>query len=478
MRGRPSAAARADGMTGAIPPQTAVLQEVAEAARQPKPLPLDHDDAAALRMPAADDAASTQRLTCFDALTGLPNRLLFREQLGLVLRLARRNGTPAAVMLADIDDFRRIKNSLGHRGSDEFIKTVAARIRSCLRDSDVLAGIASSSHLSAVARISGNEFAIILSGLREIHDVQRVAQRLRSVIAEAVTIGGREIYPTLSIGAALFPDDGDEADLLIEHADIALGQAKDKGKDQIQFYNPAMNTLAADRLALEGRLRRAVESEEFFPVFQPRIDCRTGRLCGTEALVRWRHPQRGIVSPAEFIQAAEQSRLIVPIGEFMLDAACRQNKHWQQIGLPPVPMSVNVSAAQVTRPGFVDTVRARARTQRAGGALAGAGDHRVAAARRRRRCAAHLLGGEGARRAHRHRRLRHRLLVAVVPARLPLRRAEDRPLVRAWPAGRDAHLGRHLRHHRPVAPARTSKSSPRAWRPMRRATSWPPTAAT
>ena len=307
-------------------------------------------------MPIADEAASTQRLTCFDPLTGLPNRLLFREQLNLVVRMARRNGTPAAVMLADIDDFRRIKNSLGHRRSDEFIKTIAARIRSCLRDSDVLAGGASSSHLSAVARISGNEFAIILSGLREIHDVQRVAQRLRSVIAEAVTISGQEIYTTLSIGAALFPNDGDDADSLIEHADIALGQAKDKGKDQTQFYSAAMNTLAADRLALEGRLRRAVEFEEFFPVFQPRIDCRTGQLCGTEALVRWRHPQRGIVGPAEFIQAAEQSRLIVPIGEFMLDAACRQNRHWQQLGLPPVPISVNVSAAQVARPGFIDTV--------------------------------------------------------------------------------------------------------------------------
>ena len=305
---------------------------------------------------ASADTAAIRRLTCFDTLTGLPNRLLFREQLDLVLRIAKRNATVAAVMLADIDDFRRIKNTLGHVQGDNFIKTIAARISACLRASDVLAGGAPADRSLAVARISGNEFAIVLSGLAEPHDAQRVAQRLRDAVAEVVVVAGAEIFPSLSIGAALFPGDGDDADTLMAHADIALGQAKDRGKDRAQFYNAAMNTLAADRLCLESHLRRAVEDKEFFPVFQPRVDGRNGQLCGIEALVRWRHPSRGVVEPNDFIGAAEQSRLIVPIGEFMLDAACRQNLQWQRLGLPRVPMSVNVSAAQVARPDFVGTV--------------------------------------------------------------------------------------------------------------------------
>ena len=304
----------------------------------------------------SDDAALIRRLRCFDTLTGLPNRLLFNEQLALVLRIARRNGTAAAVMLADIDDFRRIKNSFGHRQSDVFIKAVAARINACLRAGDVLAGGVSANGSLSVARISGNEFAIVLSSLAEPHDAQRVAQRLRESVSTAVSIGGNEVFPTLSIGVALFPGDGDNADELIQNADIALGQAKANGKDRSQFYNAAMNKLAADRLALECRLRHAVEEREFFAVFQPRVDCRNGQLCGTEALVRWRHPKRGIIAPAGFIEVAEQSRLIVPIGEFMLETACAQNLRWQHLGLPPVPVSVNVSAAQVSRADFVSTV--------------------------------------------------------------------------------------------------------------------------
>lgn len=317
----------------------------------PPPSTLEEESTA-----AKSEAALVRRLTCFDALTGLPNRLLFREQLNLVLRLAGRNAKSVGVVLADIDDFRRIKNSLGHRQSDAFIKTIATRIRACLRDSDVLAGIASTDGAMAVSRISGTEFAVILSDLQEPHDAHRVAQRLREAASAVVLIGGGEIFPTLSIGAALYPNDGDNADTLIECAEIALGQAKDAGKDRTQFYNAQMGTVAADRLALESRLRRAVEDEEFFPVFQPRVDARTGQLCGMEALVRWRHPQRGVIAPTGFIGVAEQSRLIDGIGQFMLDAACSHNKLWQQKGLPCVPISVNVSATQVSRRDFVSTV--------------------------------------------------------------------------------------------------------------------------
>ena len=304
----------------------------------------------------ADDAARIRRLTCFDTLTGLPNRLLFREQLGLVLRMAKRSLRPVAVLLADLDDFRRIKHSLGHRLGDAFIRAVAERIGACLRDGDVVAGGSGADFSRALARIGGTEFAIVLAGLSEPHDALRVAQRLRQAVGSAVLVEGRQIFATLSIGAALFPGDGDDAETLIERADMALGHAKDQGQDRVQFYNPLMHALAADRLELESSLRRAVEGREFFPVFQPRVDCRSGKVCGTEALVRWRHPQHGVIAPAGFIAAAEQSRLIAPIGEFMLDAACRQNLRWQQLGLPPAPVSVNVSALQVSRPDFVSTV--------------------------------------------------------------------------------------------------------------------------
>lgn len=302
------------------------------------------------------DANLVRRLTCFDGLTGLPNRLLFREQLGLVLRLAERRKSTGVVLLADIDDFRRIKNSLGHRQSDVFIKTMAARIRACLRDSDVFADVAPSDRSLELSRISGSEFAVILNGLTQPHDAQRVAQRIREAVAAVILIGGGEVFATLSIGAALFPDDGVDPDILMEHAEVALGQAKDKGKDRVQFYDPKMDTLAADRLALESSLRRAVEDEEFFAVYQPRVDCRTGQIHGMEALVRWRHPSRGVVAPGAFIEVAEQCRVIVPIGEFMLNEACRMNRHWQDMGFPSVAVSVNVSAVQVAQGDFVNSV--------------------------------------------------------------------------------------------------------------------------
>ena len=304
----------------------------------------------------AADAQTIRRMACFDTLTGLPNRLLFREQLGLVLRMARRNGSAGAVLLADIDDFRRIKNSLGHAQGDAFIRTIAERLGACLRDSDVLAGGSALDGAPSVARVSGTEFAIILSGLRAPHDAQVAAQRLREAAARPMTLGGVEVFATLSVGVALFPGEGDDADALIECADLALGQAKENGKDRIQFYSVAIDKIAANQLTLQSRLRRAVEQRQFFPVYQPRIDNDTGRLCGAEALVRWRHPQLGVLAPAAFLEACEQSRLIVPIGTFMLEAACRQNRQWQDQGLPPLPISVNISAAQVSEPGFVNTV--------------------------------------------------------------------------------------------------------------------------
>ena len=306
---------------------------------------------------SAPGAATPALPNAFDALTGLPNRLLFREQVSLVVRSAQTSGRQMAVMLTDIDDFRRIKHSLGHAASEQLIRSVAKRIDASLRHRDFLAGTAPLDRTCGLARIGGNEFAILLTGLHRPHDAQQVAQRLREAVAAGIAIeGGHTIYPTLSAGIALFPGDGESAEALIEHADIALGQAKENGKDRIQFYSQSMDKRAAEWLEIGNAMRHAIERQEMVLHYQPRIDCRNGELRSNEALLRWNHPTRGLLAPGHFLQVAEDSRLIVPIGEWVLEAACRQNRQWQDEGLPPVPVGVNVSALQVCRPDFQRTV--------------------------------------------------------------------------------------------------------------------------
>ena len=310
--------------------------------------------------------------------------------------------------MARLDAGRRVKHSLGQRGGDACIRAIAQRIADALRDSDLVSDGLLDSGLGldgarSVARLNGNEFAMVLSSLNDAHDVQPVAQRLREVVGAPLQTQGSEVFPALSIGVALYPADADDAETLIEHADIALGRAKDLGKDRVQFYSPTMNSQASDRLDLETDLRHAVEQQQFFPVYQPRVDCRSGRLVGLEALVRWQHPSRGVLLPADCIEACERSRLIVPLGNSMLDAACQQNWRWQQAGLPAVPVAVNVSPQQVAWPDFVATVaRALERSGLAPNCLQ-AGDRRIGAGQRRRRCPAHLLGHQGHGAAHRHR---------------------------------------------------------------------------
>lgn len=334
---------------------------VHDTARTPAPPSPPRAEAPAVACDAAppdahDAAADLRRLRCYDPVTGLPNRLLFREQLDLQRRQAQRHGGALAVLMADIDDFRRIKHTLGRRRSDLFLRTIAQRLASCVRASDLVAGASAHERRAGLARVEGNEFAIVLTHVTEPADAERVARRMREAAGAVFAIDGIEVFPTLSVGVALYPGDGAGTDELLEHADIALGRAKDLGKDRVQFYNASMNALAADRLELESMLRRALDLGELFPVFQPRYDVRTGLPCGSEALLRWRHPKLGELAPGRFIDIAEQSRLIVPIGAWMLEAASRQNRAWQAAGLVPLPVGVNVSALQICRPDFVATV--------------------------------------------------------------------------------------------------------------------------
>jgi len=308
---------------------------------------------------AGSDAARIRRLTCFDSLTGLPNRLLLREQLELALRLAQRQGHSVAVLLVDVDDFRRLKYSLGQKRIDELMKILASRMQGALRNSDMLSQLSQLGALDrqgALARVSGNEFAIVLSHLVEPQDAERVARRLRETAQQVVSLDGVELFPTLSVGIALSATDGRVADVLLERADLALGRAIEQGRDRTQFYNAEMDALAAQQLEVETGLRHAIAQGQLMLEFQPRVDGRSGRLTSVEALVRWRHPQLGVLLPGRFMEVAERSQLIVPIGRWVLLQACRQNRAWQDAGLPPMPVGVNVSALQVCRPDFVASV--------------------------------------------------------------------------------------------------------------------------
>lgn len=312
-----------------------------------------------LDLDTTPDAARIRRLTCFDPLTGLPNRLLLREQLDLVLRLAQRQGHGVAVMLADIDNFRRLKQSLGHQRTDKLIRLLSERLQSALRGSDVVSHVSQLGAVDrhgALARLGGNEFAVVLSHLADPQDAERVSRRLRDAASRAADLDGVEVFPTLSVGIALSATDGSTPEMLLEHADLALGRAMDQGRDRTQFYNAAMDAAASVRIDTETGLRNAIAQGQLTLQFQPRVDGRNGQACSSEALVRWRHPTKGLLLPGAFIEVAEQSQLIVPIGRWVLLQACRQNRAWQDAGIAPMPVGVNVSALQVCRPDFVPSV--------------------------------------------------------------------------------------------------------------------------
>lgn len=285
-----------------------------------------------------------RRLAHFDPLTRLPNRLLFRDRLQQALVEAGQHGQMVALMLLDLDRFKNINDSLGHKAGDDLLKAVAKRIVSCVRKSDT------------VARLGGDEFTVVLSEIPEPQIAAGVARKIMRALAEPFRLGGREVFITASVGISLYPSDSTEVGRLLQSADMALYRAKDQGRDNFQFFAREMNLEVAKRLDLELALRGAVERNEFTVYYQPRLNCSTGQITGVEALVRWNHPTRGLVSPLDFIPAAEETGLIVPIGEWVTKAACAQKKAWQQAGLPSVTMAVNASARQLAQPDLVDTI--------------------------------------------------------------------------------------------------------------------------
>jgi len=273
-------------------------------------------------------------LAHYDALTSLPNRVLFYDRLKQELAHARRNNWVVAVMFIDLDRFKNVNDTLGHGAGDRLLRQVSERLVECVRTGDT------------VGRLGGDEFAIVLSNIGGPRDASVVAQKIMAALGDPFQLQRNEVFITASIGITLFPTDSRDQDTLIRNADTAMYRAKELGRNSCQFYTPEMNARALEKLSLESSLRRALERREFVLYFQPKVSLVTGEITGVEALLRWRHPELGLVSPADFMLMLEETGLIVPTGEWVIRAACAQIRSWQQAGIKPVPVAVNLSARQ------------------------------------------------------------------------------------------------------------------------------------
>src|SRR5438477_2977617 len=274
----------------------------------------------------------------YDALTGLPNRSLLHDRLRRAVH-TQRTPRNIAVVFMDLDHFKFVNDSLGHSTGDKLLKAMGERLRHVLREGDM------------VGRVGGDEFVLILNDQSNEEVIFRAMQRISAKVAEPITIEGKELYVTASAGISLYPQDGRDVDTLLKNADAAMYRAKEHGRSNFQFYTSEMNERVNDRLALEHALRRALERQEFTLHYQQKVDLRSGTIIGAEALVRWLHPQWGLVRPARFIPIAEETGLIVQLGEWVIHEACRQARAWRQAGLEPGVVSVNLSARYVRAEG-------------------------------------------------------------------------------------------------------------------------------
>jgi diguanylate cyclase (GGDEF)-like protein len=286
-------------------------------------------------------AKRAEYLAYYDGLTTRPNRNMFSKLLNQAIRLARRDRKQLAVLFVDLDRFKNINDTLGHDAGDLLLQEVGKRLRGCLRESDT------------VARLGGDEFVVLLPALDDAADVEVVAHKILAATSKSFVALGQEVRVTASVGVSTYPKDGDDEQSLMKNADIAMYQAKEDGKNNFRFYSAEMNTNSFERLALESSLRRALEHGEFQLHYQPKIDARSGRIAGIEALLRWQHPELGMVAPMKFIPIAEETGLIVAIGKWVLETGCTQNVAWQRKGLPRLRMAVNLSRRQFSDEGLL-----------------------------------------------------------------------------------------------------------------------------
>jgi diguanylate cyclase (GGDEF)-like protein/PAS domain S-box-containing protein len=281
-----------------------------------------------------------------DFLTDLPNRMLLHDRLRQAIALARRHGNKVAVLFLDLDRFKHINDSLGHAIGDELLQRVGERLVAAVRGSDT------------VSRQGGDEFVVVLSEVEHTRNAARHAEKIHAALSAPHAIAHHDLHANVSIGISVFPDDGQDAETLIKCADTAMYQAKENGRNTYRFFKPGMNAVAVERQTLEADLRRALERREFVLHYQSKTNLENGAVTGAEALIRWLHPKRGMLSPGQFVPIAEDCGLIVPIGQWVLREACRQARAWQKAGLPSVPVAVNISALEFRHKDFLAGVRA------------------------------------------------------------------------------------------------------------------------
>ncbi len=285
-----------------------------------------------------------KKLASLDSLTGLSNRYVFNNNLNLSLKRARRYKRKFSILFIDIDRFKIINDSLGHRIGDLLLKAIATRLKRCVRDSDT------------IARLGGDEFTLLLEEIRTPADAGRSAQKLMEELSRPYKLEGHELMTTVSIGISTYPTDAENIVDLFKNADTAMYQAKESGRNNYKFYHYSMGVKADEYMALESRMRKALERGEFELHYQPQLNLETGLICGMEALIRWNSPEFGLISPMNFIPIAEETGMIIPIGRWVLQTAACQAKKWQEQGLYKGHLSVNVSRRQLQDPGFLDIV--------------------------------------------------------------------------------------------------------------------------
>ena len=281
-----------------------------------------------------------------DGLTGLPNRMLLQDRLGQAIEVAQRQERPLAVMFLDLDRFKYINDSLGHDVGDQLLQSVAQRLQNSLRHSDT------------ISRQGGDEFVVLLSNVEHAKDAAISAEKMLAAQMLPHHIGPHKLHISVSIGISVYPDDGQDTETLIKCADIAMYHAKERGRNKYKFYKYEMNMRVVERQSIEAELRLALERQEFVLYYQPVIHLLTGKIVGVEALIRWQHPERGLLSPEQFVTVAEDCGLILPMGRWVLHEACRQAQAWNQAGLPPVTIAINTSAHEFRAKDFIENIRA------------------------------------------------------------------------------------------------------------------------
>jgi diguanylate cyclase (GGDEF)-like protein len=301
-------------------------------------------------------AERAKYLAHHDTLTELPNRYLFNDRLRQAIARAQRDKQLLAVLFIDIDNFKHINDTIGHRAGDQLLQSIATRLMMGIRKADSISRPLTEEPEHMVARLGGDEFIMLLTDTKDMQAPAKVARRVLGMLSEPFVIGAQEVFVTASVGIAVYPLDGEDTDTLLMNADVAMYQAKNNGRNNYQYYSDAVDTLRAERFAVENKLRKALDRNQFMLFYQPQIDISTGKVIGVEALIRWLQPDLVLIKPDEFIPLAEETGLIIPIGEWVLRAACAESRVWQKGGMRPIRMTVNVSSIQFRQNNFVEVV--------------------------------------------------------------------------------------------------------------------------